>query len=187
MSCKEVDDHIFAKAIANASLIRLPILIHVSGIAPEKIIEESIIWDVRGSCNLSDVIHVLQTRRQTAMHTEDLACHDGSYGQAIEGVNKRLPDFDIASPFAFIVESINPCNIGTLMIAAEDEKVFRELELIAEQKEDGLKALFSTVYIVPKEQIIGFWRKATHLKEPDEIIVLPMDVAHNFHRRRQFD
>lgn len=52
------------------------------------------------------------------MDTEDFVCNNRSNGQAIEGIDERLPDLDIAPSFAFIVEAIDARHIGAFMIAS---------------------------------------------------------------------
>lgn len=65
------------------------------------------------------------------------------------------------------------------MVAAQDEEVLGVLDLVCEQQADGLKGLLATVYVVAKEEIVGLRRKTTILEEPQEIVVLAMDIAAN--------
>ena len=67
------------------------------------------------------------------MDAEDLLRDYSGYGKSVECVNERLPDFDITSSLAFIVESVNSRHISTLVVAPQKEKVLRELELVAQQ------------------------------------------------------
>jgi hypothetical protein len=41
------------------------------------------------------------------VHSEDLLVNDGSNGQAVEAVRKCLPQFDVVSTLAFIVEAVD--------------------------------------------------------------------------------
>lgn len=52
------------------------------------------------------------------MHCEDLLVYDGCDGQAIEAICEGLPQLDIVSPFAFVVETVDSVDGGTLMISA---------------------------------------------------------------------
>lgn len=63
------------------------------------------------------------------------------------------------------------------MVAPEQEEVLWVFDFICQQKADGLKRLFTPIHIVPKEQVVTFRRIAAIFKEPQEIIVLPMDVT----------
>ena len=49
--------------------------------------------------------------------------------------------------------------------------------LVGQEQADGLQALLPPVHIVPQEQVVGFWREAPVLKEPQQVRVLPVDVT----------
>jgi hypothetical protein len=63
-------------------------------------------------------------------------------------------------------------HVGALMVAAEEEEVLGELDLVAKQEQDCLKGLLSPVDIVAEEEIVGLRREAAHLEHADEIGVL---------------
>lgn len=80
------------------------------------------------------------------MDTKDLAGDDGGDRERVEYVDKRFPDLDVCPPFAFVVETVHcgdlvnnsvegkgrtSCDVGTLVVAAQEEKVFRVLDLVA--------------------------------------------------------
>ena len=43
------------------------------------------------------------------------------------------------------------------MVTAEDEEVFRVLDLVGEQQADGLEGLLASVDVVAQEEVIGLW------------------------------
>lgn len=65
------------------------------------------------------------------MNTKDLAGDDGSDGEGVEHVDKRLPDLDVCPALAFVVETVYSGDVGTLVVASQEEKVFRILDLVA--------------------------------------------------------
>lgn len=85
------------------------------------------------------------------MHGEDLLVDDGSNGQAVETVRKRLPQLDVVPALAFVVEAIDAVDGGALVVATQDEEVFRILDLVGQQQANGLERLFSTVDIIAEE------------------------------------
>lgn len=81
------------------------------------------------------------------------------------------------SILTLIVETIDAIDWGTFMVTPEQKEVLRIFDFIGQQKADGLEWLFAPIHIVPKEQVITFRRIATIFKEPQQIIVLSMDVT----------
>ena len=73
------------------------------------------------------------------MHGEDLLINDCGDWQAIEAVRKSLPQLDIVTSLAFIVESVDAVDRGTLVIATQNEKVLWILDLIGEKQADRLE------------------------------------------------
>lgn len=117
MPLQKVHDDLLTEAITHSALVRLPVLFHIRRVAPQKIIQQTVVRHIGRTCNSSNVIHMGEARRQTTMDTEDLASDDRSDGEAVEGINKGLPDFDVATPFTFIIEPINAGDVGTLVVA----------------------------------------------------------------------
>lgn len=64
------------------------------------------------------------------MHGEYLFVDDGSDGEAVETVCERLPELDVVSSLTFVVETVDPIDRGTLVVATEDEEVFGILDLV---------------------------------------------------------
>jgi hypothetical protein len=72
------------------------------------------------------------------MHGEDLLIDDSCNWQAIEAIGEGLPQLDVVSSLALIVEPVNPVDGGTLVVSAEDEEIFRIFDLVGQQQADGL-------------------------------------------------
>jgi arginine/lysine/ornithine decarboxylase len=60
-----------------------------------------------------------------------LIARNKSSTYAVESVHKSLPNFDVASALALVVEAINTSDIRTLMITSEQKEVLRILDLVA--------------------------------------------------------
>lgn len=63
------------------------------------------------------------------------------------------------------------------MISSQDEEVLWIFDFVCQQKADGLQGLFTSIHIIAEKEVVCFRREAAVLKEPEEIIVLPMNVA----------
>lgn len=111
------------------------------------------------------------------MHGEDLLVNDGRNRQAIEAVRKSLPQLDVVSSLALIVEAINTVDGGAFVIAAQNEEVLGVLDLVGKEQTDRLERLLATIDVVAQEKIVGFRRESTVFEETQEVVVLAVDVT----------
>lgn len=80
---------------------------------------------------------------------------------------------------ALIIKPIQPINILRLMIAPEHKKVLRILNLIRQQQTNRLQILLAPVHIIPQKQIIRLGRIPSKIKNPQQIVILSMNVPTN--------
>jgi hypothetical protein len=113
------------------------------------------------------------------VHSEDLLVNDGCNGQAVEAVGECLPQLDVVATLALVVEAIDAVDGRALVVAAQDEEVLGKLDLVREEQADGLERLLATIYVVAEKEVVGLGREAAILKEAEQVVVLPMDIAAN--------
>ena len=77
----------------------------------------------------------------------------------------------------FVIKTVNSVDACTLVVSTKDEKVFRVLDLVCEEKANGFEGLFTPVDVVAEEEVVCFWGKTPILEESQEVIVLTMDVT----------
>lgn len=65
----------------------------------------------------ADLLHRVQVWAQTTVHREDLLIDDCGNWQAVEAVGESLPQFDVVSSFALIVEAVYTIDGCTLVVA----------------------------------------------------------------------
>lgn len=63
------------------------------------------------------------------------------------------------------------------MVSSQQKEVFWVFDLVSQQQADGLQGLLAPVNIVPQEQVVALWWEAPILKQPQQIVVLPMNVT----------
>ena len=63
------------------------------------------------------------------------------------------------------------------MIATQQEKVLRVLDFVAQEEANCFDRLLATVDIVTQEQIVGLRRESAVLEDPQQIIVLSMNIT----------
>ena len=83
------------------------------------------------------------------MHTEDLLVNDSGDWQTVDTVSKGLPQLDVISSLAFVIEPVDSVDRSALVISSEKEEVLWVLDLVGEEEADGFQRLLSSVYIIP--------------------------------------
>ena len=63
------------------------------------------------------------------------------------------------------------------MITTKNKEIFRILDLVCKKQADSLERLFTSINIIAKEQIVGFWWKSSVFEQAQEVIVLPMNIT----------
>lgn len=111
------------------------------------------------------------------MHGKDLFVNYGGNRKAVEAIRKGLPKLNVVPTFALVVEPVDAVDRGALMVAAEDEKVLRVLDLVGKKQADGLQRLLSTIDVVTKEKVVGLRGETAVLEEAEKIVVLAVDIT----------
>lgn len=52
------------------------------------------------------------------MHTEDFFINNGCNGQAVKAISECLPQFNVVSSLAFIIETVYTVDGGALVVAS---------------------------------------------------------------------
>ena len=73
------------------------------------------------------------------MHAKNLVINQGCNWQTIKAVCEDFPELDTMSAFALIVKAINSVNGGALVIASQQEEVFRVLNFVSQKQAHSLK------------------------------------------------
>jgi hypothetical protein len=76
-----------------------------------------------------------------------------------------------------VVEAIDAVDTRALVVPAQDEEVFRVLDLVRKEQADRLERLLAAVDIVTQEQVVRLGREATVFEQSEEVIVLTVDIA----------
>lgn len=72
------------------------------------------------------------------MHAKNLLINDCCNWKAVEAICESLPNSDVVSTLAFIVEAIDSVDGGTLMVSSEQEEVLWVLDLVCKEEADCL-------------------------------------------------
>lgn len=132
---------------------------------------------VRRAHDPANLFHRVQIGAQPAVHRKDLLINDRRNGKAVEAVGKRLPQLDVVTALAFIVETVDTVDRGTLVVSAEDEEVLRVFYLVGEEQANGFQRLLASVDIIAKKQVVSLRRESSVLEEAQQVVVLSVDIA----------
>lgn len=132
---------------------------------------------ISGTHDTTDLLHRVEIGTQATVHGEDLLINDGRNGQTVEAVGESLPQLDVVSTLAFVVETIDTVDGGTLVVAAQDEEVLGVLDLVGKEQADRLQRLLATVDVVTEEEVVGFRGESTVFEQTQQVVVLAVDVA----------
>lgn len=138
---------------------------------------------ISGSHHTANLLHRVQVGTEAAVHREDLLVNDGCDGQAVEAVRKCLPQFDVVTTLAFVVETIDTVDGGALVVSAQDKEVLGVFDLVCQQQANGLERLLATVHVVTKEQVVCLRREATVFEETQQVVILSVDVTADLWKR----
>lgn len=121
------------------------------------------------------------------MHGENLLVNDSSNGKAVEAVGESLPELDVVSALALVVETVDTVDGGALVVSTQNEEVLGVLDLVGKEKANGLKRLLATVDVVTKEKVVGLGRETAVFEETEEVIVLAVDITANLRGKVALD
>lgn len=83
--------------------------------------------------------------------------------------------------FTFVIKSVNSVDRGTLMVSSQQEKVPRVLYLVCQKKTDCLEWIFPSIYVITQKEVVTVWGKFTVVEKSQQIWVLTVNVAWNYH------
>jgi len=121
------------------------------------------------------------------VYAKDLFVDDSGEGEEVEDLLEALPNLNVEPPLALVVEAVDAVDRGALVVAAQQEEVFRVLDLVREQQAHALQPVLPAVHVVAEKEVVCLRREAAVLKEAQQVVVLPVDVAHDLYRRLQLE
>jgi len=177
LSLEESRDNIGSENERHTTIVDLPSLNLLIWVGPQKIAQQSLVWDVGWTDDAADLLHGFEIWRKSSMHAENLLVDDGGDWQTVEAIGESLPQFDVVSALAFVVETVDSVDGGALVVSSEDEEVLWVFDLVGEQKADGLEGLLSTIDVISQEEIVGLWWESSILEKAEQVVVLSVDIS----------
>mmetsp|Transcript_41627 Transcript_41627/g.61077 ORF Transcript_41627/g.61077 Transcript_41627/m.61077 type:complete len:264 (+) Transcript_41627:174-965(+) len=184
---QKVLHHCGAERVRHASVVGGPHWLFPIRIGPQEVTEQAGFWHITRPNQASDLVHVVEFRRESAVHAENFLVYDGGDGHAVEALREDPPQSHCVPPLALVVEAVDAVDGGAFVVAAQEEEVLRVLDLVGQEQADGLQALAPAVDVVAEEQVVGLRREAAVLEQTQQVVVLSVDVAANLDRRFQLN
>lgn len=71
------------------------------------------------------------------------------------------------------------------MVATQQEEILGVFDLVGQQEADGFQRLLPSVHVVTQKQVVTLGGEATVLEEPQQVVILTVDVTCTMERRGQ--
>jgi hypothetical protein len=168
------------KSERDTSVIVSPSAAVLVRVRPDNIAQKSSVWNFGWSNNSFNLFKSAQLWAETSVHAQNFLVDQGGDRKAVENIGKSLPQLDVVSSLALIVEPINSVDGRALVVSSQKEEVLWELDFVSQQKADGLEALLSSVDVVSQEEVVSFRRESSVLEQSQKIEVLSVDITANF-------
>lgn len=65
---------------------------------------------ISGAHDTANLLHRVEIGAQATVHGEDLLINDGGNREAVEAISESLPELDVVSALAFVVETVDTVN-----------------------------------------------------------------------------
>lgn len=114
------------------------------------------------------------------MHTKYFVVDNCTESKTIKNFGAASPHVEAAVlPDALVVESVDLSDDSGLVIAPEEGNSIFVSNFEGEKEEESLDTVFSSVYVVAHEDVVGVRWKSADFEEFEEVIELAVDVAAN--------
>ncbi|TKW51225.1 hypothetical protein CTA1_2028 [Colletotrichum tanaceti] len=131
----------------------------------------------KSSTHGSQVIEGVKLGAQTTVDAQELFVHDGSQGQAAEGLHAGLVNGLGVLVLALELEGKVVGQVATLVVTAEQPQGLGVVDLQAPEIQDALDAEVASVDIVAEEKVSRLGGVAPNFEELHQIVVLAVDVT----------
>lgn len=94
------------------------------------------------------------------MHADNFVVDYSCARQTVERVAELFPHLYRKPAAAFVIETVNSIDPGTLMISSQQEKILWILNFVCKKEAYDFQRLFASVHIIAQKQIVGLHFKA---------------------------
>ena len=131
--------HVRSKAKGNTPVVIIPTRL-VLRVGPHEITKQTFLRHHPWALQLANRVEVPQLLREPAADAKDLLSDQGGDREAVEHLYESFPKSNVRTPFALIVEAIDPGHRCVFMVASEKFEAVRMLHFAQKQERYGIKA-----------------------------------------------
>ena len=161
----ELPDNVGTKDVGDSSVVVTPALDIDLRVRPEQVAQQTCVRYVLRTILLVDHVQLVEVGAESTVHTEDLVVDHSADREHIEAEAKLFPDLNVVSSLALIIKSIHSIDRLALVVASQKIEMLGVLDLVGQQKDDGLDALLSSVNVVSYEEELLVTRGETSYVE----------------------
>ncbi|EPY31835.1 protein phosphatase [Strigomonas culicis] len=180
---QKVVHDVLAEEIAHAAVAFQKALYVVLRVGPQQVAQDAAVRHIAGALNVDHGRHRRQVGAQPAVHTDDLLADHAAHRHRVEHVREGLEEPYVVAPLHVVEEAVGLINRRALVVAAEQKEVLRVDNLVTVLQNDGLDAVLAAVHVVSEEEIVRVGGEPALLVDAQQVVVLPMGVATDAHRR----
>jgi len=164
---EEILNYSLSKRVTHSSVILAPARLALLRVTPKQVAEQAVLRHFCRAGNLLELSHSDKLGRKSTVHTENFVIDEGRNRHTVEHILEFLPEANRIPTFAFVVESVDPVDLTALVVAAKQEEVFLEFDLVRKKKNYCLKGLLSAVDVISQEKVVGLGREASILEKAE--------------------
>lgn len=109
------------------------------GVRPQQVAKETVFRHLSWPSDLLELADSDELGREATMHAQNFIINKCGNRHTVKNVLELLPKSDGVPVLALVVEAVDSIDLTALVISAQQEEVFLELDLVGEQKNYGFE------------------------------------------------
>ena len=148
-------------------------------VGPQDVAHGAVQRRLAEAVDLHNVVNRLEVRGDPPVDAQKLPVDDGAQRECVEGLERHLVHSVVVFALALLFEGEVLCQVVALVVSPDEEDGVPVLDLQRVQVQQHLNGERPPVHVVPKKKILRLPHWTSHLKQSDEVVVLPVNVSTN--------
>ena len=132
MLLQEVMNDVLGKGVAHTAIVQSPTAQQFAfRIGPEKVAEQTALGDVARTLDVFNEVDGAELGRKASVHADDAALDDGADGKAFETIGKQLPEMNIITSFALVVETVDAVDGVRFVVSTQNKEILGIFDFVS--------------------------------------------------------